>query len=244
MQNDLSPSSIISLQNVNVQYDSRFVLRDVSLSVKPGQSIGILGLTGSGKTTILRAIAGLQPPTTGAILNSAQLGYVFQNTNLIPWLSVYKNLQLCLQDSSDIEEWIALFHLSEHCHKMPHQLSGGMKQKCNLLRALLLKPQLVLMDEPFSSVDVGERADLYRFFHDIKTKLGLTTILVTHDIDEALTICDDIYFLSRRRHSLKFALQNKVMCRGDVRSVRKDAVYTSSYLELQGLYDHDLRGES
>lgn len=191
------------------------VLRDITLSIAHGEYISIIGHSGCGKSTLLNIIGGLTPVTDGAVLledrevNSPgpERAIVFQNHSLLPWLTVYDNVALAVNKvfagkKSRIEraEWIkhnlALVHMSHALDKFPSELSGGMKQRVGIARALSLEPKILLLDEPFGALDALTRAHLQDSVVEIHARLKNTMIMITHDVDEAVLLSDRIVMMT------------------------------------------------
>ena len=187
------------------------VLRDVNLTIRQGEFIALLGPSGCGKSTTLNIVAGLLPATGGGIwldekridpLRPEQRGFgmVFQNYALFPHMSVRKNIGFGLamrrvpkaESERRIDEAIALVHLQQQEHKLPGQLSGGQQQRVAIARAIVVEPALVLMDEPLSNLDAKLRLEMRAEIRRIHNALGATTIYVTHDQEEALSLADRI----------------------------------------------------
>jgi len=200
--------SLLSVENLRVVLGGRAVVQDVSFSIAPREVLALLGPSGCGKTTTLRAIAGLQAADRGGIMLDGRslrgvpterrgVGLVFQDGAVFPHLSVRRNLAFGLpRGISDagarIDELLRLLGLLGLADRMPHQLSGGQRQRVALGRALAPQPRLLLLDEPFASLDaalkVGLRAELFALLRE----LGIAALLVTHDQDEALEVADRI----------------------------------------------------
>ncbi len=186
----------------------------VSFSARQGEFVAIVGPSGCGKTTLLRTIAGLLRPTRGTVEFDGRtvrrvpdgFGVVFQeyNRSLFPWLSVQDNVEFGLARLSRHEradratEALKRVGLADIPNKYPWQLSGGMQQRVAIARALATHPRVLLMDEPFASVDAQTRINLELMTADISAELGLTTVLITHDIDEAIFLADRVVVLSER----------------------------------------------
>ena len=205
--------SQLQLESVRIAYGATEVVRDLALSLERGHIGCLLGPSGCGKTTILRAIAGFERLTAGRVAINGEtvstpqqhrapeqrrVGMVFQDFALFPHLSVADNVSFGLRSGSRAErraradEMLAVVGLSEHADKFPHQLSGGQQQRVALARALAPDPELLLLDEPFSSLDVELRTRLAVELRDILKARGITAILVTHDQQEAFAIADEI----------------------------------------------------
>jgi len=212
---------MIELNNITHNYKDKVVFTDFSLKVEASKLTCLLGDSGSGKTTILRLIAGLEIPKKGNVVidnktvtsdnnieteaNKRNIGYIFQDLALWPHLTVYKNIAFGLQEQKTenikqtIIEILTQFGIEEHINKYPHQLSGGQKQLVAIARSLVLKPQLLLMDEPLSNLDVKLKRKLLEHIKTIKQQYDLTIIYVTHDHREAFEIADNIVVLNNGR---------------------------------------------
>jgi NitT/TauT family transport system ATP-binding protein len=191
-------------------------IADVSFTVSPGEFVCVVGPSGCGKTTLLKCLAGLLPPTSGEVLLKGervrrpppQMGFVFQDysNSLLPWLRVDKNVTFPLRHkgvaprrrAALAEEMLRVVGLSEFARHYPWQLSGGMQQRVAIARALAYEPEILLMDEPFASVDAQTRGDLEDLLLEIWGRYGVTTVFVTHDIDESVYLADRVIVLSRR----------------------------------------------
>ena len=191
------------------------VLRDVNLTIQPGEYVSIIGHSGCGKSTLLNIIAGLTDATNGAVLldnhevNSPgpDRAVVFQNHSLLPWLTVYENVALAVdkvfggtKSKAERDAWIrhnlALVHMTHALDKRPSEISGGMKQRVGIARALAMEPKILLLDEPFGALDALTRAHLQDSVMEIHARLGNTTIMITHDVDEAVLLSDRIVMMT------------------------------------------------
>jgi nitrate/nitrite transport system ATP-binding protein len=191
------------------------VLRDINLTIAKGEYISIIGHSGCGKSTLLNIIAGLTPLTKGAILLENQevnspgpdRAVVFQNHSLLPWLTVYENVSLAVnkvfgsrKTKAERDEWIrhnlALVHMTHALDKRPSEISGGMKQRVGIARALAMEPKILLLDEPFGALDALTRAHLQDSIMEIHARLKSTMIMITHDVDEAVLLSDRIVMMT------------------------------------------------
>jgi len=197
--------------DVHRHYGATTALDGLSLSIEPGQLLALLGPSGCGKTTALRILAGFDQPTSGAVLvngrdisrvpvNKRDMGMVFQSYSLFPTMSAQDNvtfgLRLRRQGSgarrTRSQELLELVGLSDHATKYPHQLSGGQQQRVALARALAILPKVLLLDEPLSALDAKVREQLRDEIRRIQLELGVTTVFVTHDQEEALSMADRV----------------------------------------------------
>ena len=188
--------------------DGTEALRDVSFTVETGEFVSLVGPSGCGKSTLFRIITGLLSPTAGRVRFStaSNVGYVFQEPTLLPWRTVAKNVELLaeLHGMSALErralaaEAIAMVGLDGFEHHYPKALSGGMKMRVSLARTLMLKPPVVMFDEPFAAVDEVTRSRLNEETQAIYLKEGLTALFVTHSIYEAVFMSSRLYVMSSR----------------------------------------------
>ena len=204
-------ASYLKIRNLSKQFGQFTALDDISLEVFESEFICFLGPSGCGKTTLLRAIAGLDIQTTGSIEQAGRdisalppaerdFGIVFQSYALFPNLTVHKNIAYGLENrklpvdqiNSRVAELLTLVGLTDQESKYPAQLSGGQQQRVALARALAISPGLLLLDEPLSALDAKVRGNLRREIKDLQERLDVTTIMVTHDQEEALTMADRI----------------------------------------------------
>jgi putative spermidine/putrescine transport system ATP-binding protein len=208
----------LSLRGVTFSYGSTVVIRNLSLDVEPGEMIALLGASGCGKTTLLKLIAGLLPSGPGTIafdgeamngvpVEMRRTGMVFQKPLLFPYLSVEENVGFSLkmrgisrlEMSARVLEALATVRLEGYGSRRPGQLSGGQEQRVALARALVSDPRILLLDEPFASLDENLRAEIRTLVRGIQRKLGITAVFVTHDRREAAVMADRIAFLHEGR---------------------------------------------
>ncbi|WP_339174780.1 ABC transporter ATP-binding protein [Solibacillus sp. FSL R5-0691] len=182
-------------------------LEDVNFTVNSGEFVSFLGPSGCGKSTLLSLLAGLLKPTTGSIdfaESDVEIGYMLQQDFLFPWKTIEDNVALGLkllkkeEDHSIVDELLEQFELAHTKKLYPPQLSGGMRQRIALARTLAVKPTLLLLDEPFSALDFRSKLSLENFVSDTLKQFSTTTILVTHDISEAIAMSDKVFIFSPR----------------------------------------------
>lgn len=190
-------------------------LRDVDLKIEKGEYISLIGHSGCGKSTVLNIVAGLYQATEGGVVMHGkevtepgpERAVVFQNHSLLPWLTAYQNVELAVntvfkgkKSKAEIKEWIEhnleLVHMSHAMHKRPDEISGGMKQRVGIARALSMEPDILLMDEPFGALDALTRAHLQDSLMEIQKELNNTVIMITHDVDEAVLLSDRIVMMT------------------------------------------------
>ncbi|KRL65889.1 ABC transporter ATP-binding protein [Companilactobacillus versmoldensis] len=202
-------NSIINVKNVNKKYDDLVALHDVNLSIDRGQFIALVGMSGGGKSTLLRLIANLEQPTSGSVeINSSDskslTRFMFQEDRLLPWMSVLDNLSFSSKDKKTkkhAQELLDLVELGDYADHFSNQLSGGQKQRVALARALMTNPKILLLDEPLGALDALTRHKMQDLILDICKKQDLTTILVTHDVEEAARMADRIIVMKDSTNS-------------------------------------------
>jgi putative spermidine/putrescine transport system ATP-binding protein len=201
----------LTLSNISKQFADTYAVQDFSLDIDKGEFVSFLGPSGCGKTTTLRMVAGFEIPTSGRITldgaditnkapNQRHVGMVFQSYALFPNMTVSQNIGfgLRVRKASEAEikervkEMVSLVNLEKHADKYPFQLSGGQQQRVSLARALAIRPNVLLLDEPLSALDAKIRVSLRAEIRSIQKRLGITAIFVTHDQEEALSISDRI----------------------------------------------------
>ena len=208
----------VELKNINKKFGDYKASDNVSFGIEKGKLIGLLGPSGSGKTTILRMIAGLENPDSGEIIIDGKvvnnipaskrgIGFVFQNYALFRYMTVYDNIAFGLRvQKTDkktvdarVKELVQLIGLEGLEKRYPSQLSGGQRQRVAFARALAPNPQLLLLDEPFAAIDAKVRQELRSWLKEMIQKLGVTSIFVTHDQDEAIEVADEIIITNKGR---------------------------------------------
>lgn len=212
-------SAYLSLEHIGITFKtakgSFRALDDISLKIDKGEFISLIGHSGCGKSTVLNIVAGLLQSTEGVVLldnkevnaPGPDRAVVFQNHSLLPWLTVYDNVRLAVdkvfrstKSKAERDEWtrhnLALVHMEHAMDKRPGEISGGMKQRVGIARALAMEPKVLLMDEPFGALDALTRAHLQDSVMEIQSTLGNTIIMITHDVDEAVLLSDRIVMMT------------------------------------------------
>ncbi|MGO4109198.1 sulfate/molybdate ABC transporter ATP-binding protein [Paenibacillus sp. YAF4_2] len=208
----------IEVRNLNKSFGDFHAVQDVSFEIEKGHLIGLLGPSGGGKTSILRMLAGLETPTSGDIIFHGKrvndlppqergIGFVFQNYALFKHMTVYDNIAFGLKVKKHSKEQIRervstlveLTGLKGFEHRYVHQLSGGQRQRVAFARALAPEPQLLLLDEPFAAIDAKIRTELRTWLKEMIERVGITSIFVTHDQDEAIEVADEIMIIGKGR---------------------------------------------
>jgi NitT/TauT family transport system ATP-binding protein len=251
----------IALEDIAFAYDDKApVIDGLSLDIGAGETIGIVGPSGCGKSTLLALIAGLQKPSGGQLSTRLEgnqrhpLSMVFQKDTLLPWLTVASNVLFFSRLGKGrrsaahrtrastsglderVQELLAVGGLSDCADAYPYQLSGGMRRRVAFLAAVAPDPQILLLDEPFSSVDEPTRIGIHQDAYRITRMMEMTTVLVTHDLAEAITLCDRVVILSRRPSAVA---KEYVIPFGESRQMLKIRE-TDEYLALYKSLWHDL----
>lgn len=214
---------VCELKNISKRFhtinNETLAIKDLSFKVKRGEIVSIVGPSGSGKSTVLSLLAGLEKPSEGeVIVNTKSIGFMFQKDQLYEWRSIYKNCILGLEiqnkdteeNKNKVIEKLRNYGLYNFRNYYPRQLSGGMRQRAALVRTLAIEPELLLLDEPFSALDYQTRLSVGNEVGEILRKEKITTVLVTHDIPEAVSISDRIIVFTERparvkkEHIIKF----------------------------------------
>jgi nitrate/nitrite transport system ATP-binding protein len=206
----MQPEKFLSVEGVRMAFGSSRVLDSIDLSIRKGEFVSLIGHSGCGKSTLLNLVAGLLKPTVGTILLAGKhidgpgpdRGVVFQNHSLLPWLTCFQNVYLAVERvfpdrrKERTHEALELVGLSHAENKFPHQISGGMKQRVGIARALAIEPKVLLLDEPFGALDALTRATLQDELMRIVAKTGATVLMVTHDVDEAVLLSDRVVMMT------------------------------------------------
>lgn len=209
--------AMLSIRNVSKSFqqnsESFKALEDVSLDIGKGEFIAVVGPSGCGKTTLLKILAGLSEPSGGSIETNGEnptVGFVFQNPNLLEWRTAKENIRLPLElqgnKKRNVKSFLQLVGMGDFRNFLPGQLSGGMQQRVAIARALSLQPQILLLDEPFSSLDDFSREALNIELLNVWQKTGKTILFVTHNLEEAVFLADKIVVLSERPARVKAVL--------------------------------------
>ena len=215
-------TQILELKNINYSYHTldgeTKALSDISFALTSGEFTAVVGPSGCGKSTLLSLIAGLMKPESGEIFlngeplteNSSKIGYMLQHDHLFEWRTVYRNVflgveirgALTAESKRKAESLLEQYGLLPFAHARPSELSGGMRQRAALIRTLILEPELLLLDEPFSALDYQTRLTVSDDIGQIIRRSGKTALLVTHDLSEAVSISDRVIILSERPASI------------------------------------------
>lgn len=209
----------LEISGVGMNFDTEqglfCAIKRVNIDITKGEFISLIGHSGCGKSTVLNIVAGLTQATSGGVILSGkevntpgpERAVVFQNHSLLPWLTVYQNVYLAVKKvfsrsmrKAEMHDWVhhnlSLVQMGHALDKRPHEISGGMKQRVGIARALSMRPQVLLMDEPFGALDALTRAHLQDSLMHIHAELGNTVIMITHDVDEAVLLSDRIVMMT------------------------------------------------
>jgi nitrate/nitrite transport system ATP-binding protein len=200
----------LGVEAVGMSFGASEILTGIDLNIRKGEFVTLIGHSGCGKSTLLNLVAGLIKPTLGAILLAGKhvdgpgpdRGVVFQNHSLLPWLTCFQNVHLAVERvfkdrlRERTQAALELVGLTQAEHKYPHQISGGMKQRVGIARALAIEPKVLLLDEPFGALDALTRATLQDELMRIVGQTGATVLMVTHDVDEAVLLSDRVVMMS------------------------------------------------
>jgi len=223
---------ILKLKQINKSFDNLRVLKDVSLTVNKGEIVTLLGPSGSGKTTLFKILAGLIKQDSGEVIFNKNIksGYVFQEPRLLPWRTIKDNFKFIqknyLTDANAKEirdNLLQLTNLSEIIDNYPEELSGGMKQRIEILKAISIKPDFLIMDEPLKSVDTQTKLNLRNLLLNLHNKKNIDMFVITHDPEEAALLSDRIYVLSDKPGIIK--KEFKIRTKKEERTLKTDEVY-------------------
>jgi len=229
---------IVVLDNISMVYhtleEETLAIKDLSLNIYDGEIVGIVGPSGCGKSTLLSIIAGLIKPSKGNVSVKGEsvdkphsiTGYMFQKDQLFDWRNILNNVTIGLEiqgkltkeAKNEAKEMLDNYGLGDFIYSYPYQLSGGMRQRVALARTLILKPDILLLDEPFSALDYQTRLAISDEVGLILREKKKTAILVTHDIAEAISLCDRIIVMTKRPGSIKDIIEVELTCENDCRS--------------------------
>ena len=243
---------ILRVENLSKTFDTRdgstLALKDINFSTHRREFLCIVGQSGCGKSTLVRILAGLEEPSAGEVLlegkpvtePGSDRGMVFQGYTLFPWLTVKKNVMFGPEVNGHGREeaerealqWLQLVGLEKFAESYPHQLSGGMKQRVAIVRALANQPRILLMDEPFGALDAQTRSRMQAHLLEIWRKIDITIVFITHDLDEAIFLADRILVLSAHPGQVQELIEVPVpRPRGAAQSLSPEFIATKARLE-------------
>ena len=224
---------ILVSKSISKKYNEKLILDNINFEMFSGEILGLLGPSGIGKTTLLNILVGLEKETSGEIINyhNNKIGYVFQEDRLLNWLTLFENIKLIKEDIDEKIIWenLSLVGLKDYYNYFPKELSGGMRQRGSIARALIFAGDIMLFDEPFKSLDIKLRFELLDLMRKLKEEKNTSILFVTHDIEEALYVCDRILILkgqpaniskeinlTNKRKENKLSLQDEVELKREI----------------------------
>lgn len=234
----------LETENITMKFGSETIIRDVSIAVDQGELVSLLGVSGSGKTTLFNCISGIYTPVSGRVIldgeditgTTGHISYMLQKDLLLPYKTIEDNVALPLfirgvpkqearqQASAHFEE----FGLEGTQKKYPKQLSGGMRQRAALLRTYLFSDDVALLDEPFSALDTITKGKIHKWYLDVMEKINLTTVFITHDINEAILLSDRVYIMTGKPGEVRSEMKIETP-----RSQRQDYDLTDEFMEYK-----------
>ncbi len=245
--------NLINIQDLTKIYHTKTkeikALDNITIDIEDNKIISIIGPSGCGKSTLLNIITKTEEPSSGTLRNNLELviGYMMQTDALLPWLSVYENACLGLnlkgtlttEAKEYVDTLLKKYDLYDFKDEYPANLSGGMRQRLALIRTLAIKPNILLLDEPFSKLDIETRKNISDDVYKIIKELKICTILITHDIEEALSLSNDLVLLSKRPGRIK-AIYKLNFKENELPSERrKDEFFNTLYDDIRSNIDHD-----
>ncbi len=227
---------MVKVEELGQRFGALSALDRVSFTLQAGDFVSVVGPSGCGKTVLLRILAGLQQPSSGRVsLGTPYAAYAFQKSPLFPWLSLYENVRMCGGDPRTIDSYFELAGLGAFKNELPSKISVGMRQKVNVIRAFSSGRPLILMDEPFVSLDFPGRRELQDLTLDLWRREKKTILFVTHDVDEAILLSQRLIVFSPRPGKIEKELPIWLPYPRDPRTVRGSAEYMAAYQEVAGL---------
>lgn len=234
----------LKAENITVRYDGKDVIKDISINLEKGEIVSLIGVSGSGKTTLFNVLSGLSVPDSGRVFldekditgKPGEVSYMLQKDLLLPHYTVLDNVALPLiikgEKKKDARkkavEYFSYFGLDGTEKKYPAQLSGGMKQRAAFLRAYLSSQSVMLLDEPFSALDTITKSAIHSWYLDIMKKLEMSSLIVTHDIDEAIFLSDRIYILTGKPGIISEEIKINLP-----RPRNKDVIMSGEFMQLK-----------
>lgn len=232
---------ILEVKNVEKSYESKKIIEDISIDLRKGEIISLLGLSGVGKTTLFNIISGVESPDSGEVILKGEeitakpghISYMLQKDLLIEQKTILDNIILPLRIKGvkkniavkKANEYLEMFGLLGYEKSYPNSLSGGMRQRAAFLRTYFASEEVVLLDEPFSALDAITKKEMHKWYKEISQRLNLSTIFITHDIDEALEMSDRIYLMIGSPGKI----ENEIV----IRSIEGDFTLTKEFLEYK-----------
>lgn len=201
----------LELKDIKKSFDNTKILDKITIEVKEGELVSILGPSGSGKSTIFNIITGITKEDSGEVNVNGEISYMHQKDLLLPWKDILDNVSLPLvlkgeskkKARNKAEKYFEIFGLSGYEKNHPHQLSGGMRQRANFLRTFVNSSDIMLLDEPFGALDSITRYKMQEWLLEVRNSLNITTLFITHDVEEAVFLSDRIYIISEKPSRIK-----------------------------------------
>ena len=234
----------LEVKKVNKSFEGKTVLKDISIELDSGELVSLLGISGSGKTTLFNVISGLLKPDSGEVFldgknitnNPGHISYMLQKDLLLPYKTIQDNVALPLvlkgmkkkEARANVSSMFTQFGLEGNERKYPAELSGGMRQRAALLRTYMFSKEVALLDEPFSALDTITKSSMHKWYMDVMEEIKLSTLFITHDIDEAIFLSDRIYILSGSLGEIVGEIEIK-----ESRQHREDFNLTAEFLEYK-----------
>lgn len=261
MSGDIPPptGALVSMKDVSLRYPTGLeAITGLSLDIRTGSTTAIVGPSGCGKSTLLRIIAGLLQPTSGSVISEFSrqpdrhpVSFVFQEDTLLPWLTARANAGLFFRFHpgliskaelrTRVDELLAMVGLEHFADAYPHQLSGGMRRRLAFLAGVAPNPQLLLLDEPFSSVDEPSRVQIHAEVRNVIERWEMTTLLVTHDLAEAISLADRVVILSARPATVHTMQEARLDRSADMLAMRNTPEYMAEYSKLWDALSSQIR---
>lgn len=234
----------LETKNITMRFGEETIIRDISIAVEQGELVSLLGVSGSGKTTLFNCISGIYTPASGSVIldgeeitgTSGRISYMLQKDLLLPYKTIEDNVALPLvirgipakEARAQASAHFGEFGLEGTQKKYPKQLSGGMRQRAALLRTYLFSDNVALLDEPFSALDTITKSKIHRWYLDVMEKINLTTIFITHDVNEAILLSDRIYIMTGKPGEITSEIRIATP-----RNRRQDYDLTEEFLEYK-----------
>lgn len=235
---------LLKAEHITKRYGEKTIIRDIGLHLEQGELVSLLGLSGSGKTTLFHVLSGLERPEEGSVYlegeeitgKPGRISYMLQKDLLLPQKKIIDNVSLPLvlkgmtrkKAREEAEPFFEPFGLEGTQYQYPSQLSGGMRQRAALLRTYLTRLRVALLDEPFSALDTITKGQIHEWYLDVMERIDLSTLFVTHDIDEAILLSDRIYIMTGKPGEIRSELRIR-----PERSQRKDFMLTDDFLQYK-----------
>ena len=236
--------SLLSAEHVTKQYGGRTIIQDICIHLEQGELVSLLGLSGSGKTTLFHVLSGLTVPENGKVFlegeditgKPGKISYMLQKDLLLPHKKIIDNVALPLvlkgmgkkEARQEADPFFSHFGLDGTQYQYPSQLSGGMRQRAALLRTYLSKSRVALLDEPFSALDTITKGQIHEWYLDVMERIDLSTLFITHDIDEAILLSDRICLMTGKPGEIRSQIEIR-----PERTKRKDFILTEQFLEYK-----------